>query len=63
VVEQIEDYFKQTSVRDAQKRDPNAKVGDFVVDPLPPIEADHCCDSLGQAADWIVARAACELSS
>jgi D-glycero-D-manno-heptose 1,7-bisphosphate phosphatase len=34
-----------------------------VVDPLPPIEPDHCCDSLGHAADWILARAACELSS
>jgi D-glycero-D-manno-heptose 1,7-bisphosphate phosphatase len=34
-----------------------------VVDPLPPIEADHCCDGLGQAADWIVATGQCELSS
>jgi D-glycero-D-manno-heptose 1,7-bisphosphate phosphatase len=34
-----------------------------VLDPLPPIEPDHGCDSLGQAADWIVATAQCELSS
>ena len=34
-----------------------------VVDPLPPIEPDHGCDSLGQAADWIVAMVQCELSS
>ena len=34
-----------------------------VVDPLPPIEPDHGCDSLSQAADWIVATAQCELSS
>jgi D-glycero-D-manno-heptose 1,7-bisphosphate phosphatase len=34
-----------------------------VVDPLPPVEPEHRCDSLGEAADWIVARAACEPSS
>jgi D-glycero-D-manno-heptose 1,7-bisphosphate phosphatase len=34
-----------------------------VVDPLPPIEADYSCDSLGHAADWIVATAQCEHSS
>jgi D-glycero-D-manno-heptose 1,7-bisphosphate phosphatase len=34
-----------------------------VVDPLPPTEPAHCCDGLGDAADWIVARTACEPSS
>jgi D-glycero-D-manno-heptose 1,7-bisphosphate phosphatase len=34
-----------------------------VVAPLPPIEADHCCDSLSQVADWIVETTRCELSS
>jgi len=34
-----------------------------VVDPLPPIEPDHGCDDLGQAADWIVAMTQCALSS
>ena len=34
-----------------------------VVDPLPPVEPDHCCDDLGDAAGWIMARAACAPSS
>jgi D-glycero-D-manno-heptose 1,7-bisphosphate phosphatase len=34
-----------------------------VVDPLPPIEPDHRCDSLGEASDWIVAMTQCALSS
>lgn len=34
-----------------------------VVDPLPPIEPNHRCDDLGQAADWIVAMTQCEPSS
>lgn len=34
-----------------------------VLDPLPPIEPDHDCDNLREAADWIVATAQCELSS
>ena len=34
-----------------------------VLDPLPPIDPDHGCDDLGQAADWIVATMRCELSS
>jgi N utilization substance protein A len=38
VVEAVEDYFKQVSLEDAQKLQPGAKVGDFIVDPLPPIE-------------------------
>jgi len=38
VVEAVDDYFKQVSVEGAQKLQPGAKVGDFIVDPLPPIE-------------------------
>jgi transcription termination/antitermination protein NusA len=38
VVEAVDDYFKQVSVADAQKLQKDAKVGDFIVDPLPPIE-------------------------
>jgi len=38
VVEAVDDYFKQVSVADAQKLEAGAKVGDFIVDPLPPIE-------------------------
>jgi transcription termination/antitermination protein NusA len=38
VVEQVDDYFKQVSVTDAQKLQKGAAVGDFIVDPLPPIE-------------------------
>ena len=38
VVEQVDDYFKQVSEKDAQKLQKGAKVGDFIVDPLPPIE-------------------------
>ncbi|HEX8666795.1 MAG TPA: transcription termination factor NusA [Allosphingosinicella sp.] len=38
VVEQVDDYFKQVSLDDAQKLQPGAVVGDYIVDPLPPIE-------------------------
>ena len=38
VVEGVDDYFKQVSVKDAQKLQPGAVVGDYIVDPLPPIE-------------------------
>ncbi|HEX8534480.1 MAG TPA: transcription termination factor NusA [Allosphingosinicella sp.] len=38
VVEQVDDYFKQVSLEDAQKLQPGAELGDFIVDPLPPIE-------------------------
>ncbi|RVT89839.1 transcription termination factor NusA [Sphingomonas crocodyli] len=38
VVEQVDDYFKQVSLTDAQKLQKGAAVGDFIVDPLPPIE-------------------------
>jgi len=38
VVEAVEDYFKQVSLEDAAKLQKDAKLGDFIVDPLPPIE-------------------------
>jgi transcription termination/antitermination protein NusA len=38
VAEVVDDYFKQVSVKDAQKLQAGAVVGDFIVDPLPPIE-------------------------
>jgi len=38
VVAEVEDYFKQVSLEDAQKLQPGAVVGDYIVDPLPPIE-------------------------
>ncbi len=38
VVEQVDDYFKQVSLEDGQKLQPGANIGDFIVDPLPPIE-------------------------
>jgi transcription termination/antitermination protein NusA len=38
VVEAVDDYFKQVDLKGAQKLQKGAKVGDFIVDPLPPIE-------------------------
>jgi len=38
VVEEVEDYFKQVSVEQAQKLQAGAVVGDFIVDPLPPVD-------------------------
>ena len=38
MVEEVEDYFKQVSLEDAQKLQPGAVLGDYIVDPLPPIE-------------------------
>ncbi|MGS1016651.1 transcription termination factor NusA [Allosphingosinicella humi] len=38
VVEQVDDHFKQVSQKDAEKLQPGAQLGDFIVDPLPPIE-------------------------
>jgi hypothetical protein len=35
---EVDDYFKQVSLEDAQKLQPGAQIGDFIVDPLPPIE-------------------------
>lgn len=38
VVEAVDDYFKQVDLKGAQKLKKDAAVGDFIVDPLPPIE-------------------------
>jgi N utilization substance protein A len=38
VVEEPEDHFKQVDLKSAQKLQKGAGVGDFIVDPLPPIE-------------------------
>ncbi|HEX8401625.1 MAG TPA: transcription termination factor NusA [Allosphingosinicella sp.] len=38
VVEQVDDHFKQVGLEDAQKLQAGAALGDFIVDPLPPIE-------------------------
>lgn len=38
VVEEVDDYFKQVNLEDAAKLQKDAKLGDFIVDPLPPIE-------------------------
>jgi N utilization substance protein A len=38
VVEQVDDLYKQVSVADAQRLQKDAKLGDYIVDPLPPIE-------------------------
>ena len=38
VVEEVEDHFKQVDLKQAQKLQDDASIGDFIVDPLPPIE-------------------------
>ncbi|NTZ41755.1 transcription termination/antitermination protein NusA [Altererythrobacter sp. SALINAS58] len=38
VVEDVEDYFKQVDLDAAKKLDADAKLGDFIVDPLPPVD-------------------------
>src|SRR5918993_688417 len=38
VVEEVEDYFKQVDLKQAQKLEKDAKLGDFIVDPLPPVD-------------------------
>src|ERR1700754_3698282 len=37
VVEAVDDYFKQVDLKGAQKLQKDAAIGDFIVDPLPPI--------------------------
>src|SRR3546814_1647476 len=41
VVEVVEDYFKQIDAKAAQKLQPGAKIGDFIVDPLPTIRSEE----------------------
>ncbi len=38
VVEEVEDYFKQVDLKAAEKLQSDAKLGDFIVDPLPPVD-------------------------
>lgn len=38
VVETVEDYFRQVDLKQAQKLQSGAALGDFIVDPLPPID-------------------------
>ena len=38
VVEQVDDYFKQVDLAAGQKLQKDAKVGDFIVDPLPAVD-------------------------
>ena len=38
VVEEVEDYFKQVDLKQAEKLQPGATVGDYIVDPLPPVD-------------------------
>lgn len=38
VVEQVDDYFKQVDLAAAQKLQKDAAIGDFIVDPLPPVD-------------------------
>ena len=38
MVEEVEDHFKQVDLEQAQKLEKGAALGDFIVDPLPPID-------------------------
>jgi len=38
VVEQVEDYATQIAIELARDRNPDAKLGDFIADPLPPMD-------------------------
>ncbi len=38
VVEEVEDHFTQVDLKQGEKLQPGATVGDYIVDPLPPIE-------------------------
>jgi len=38
VVEEVVDYFKQVDLKQAEKLQKGAAVGDFIVDPLPPVD-------------------------
>ena len=48
VVEEVEDHFKQVDVKGAQKLQKDAKLGDFIVDPLPPIEFGRVAAQTGR---------------
>ncbi|MDE1916621.1 MAG: transcription termination/antitermination protein NusA [Sphingomonadales bacterium] len=38
VVEHVDDYFKQVDLKQAEKLQKGAQIGDFIVDPLPPVD-------------------------
>ncbi|MFA7587196.1 MAG: transcription termination factor NusA [Novosphingobium sp.] len=38
VVEHVDDYFKQVDLKQAEKLQKGAKLGDYIVDPLPPVD-------------------------
>ena len=53
VVEEPEDFFKQVSLRDSAKLQKDAAVGDFIIDPLPPIEFGRIA---AQAAKQVIVQ-------
>lgn len=53
VVEEPDDFFKQISLKDAQKKEPGASLGDFIVDPLPPVEFGRIA---AQAAKQVIVQ-------
>src|SRR6188768_4235580 len=38
VVEEVEDYFKQVDLKQGDKLQKGAQIGDYIVDPLPPVD-------------------------
>ncbi len=38
VVEEVEDHFKQVDLKQGKKLEKDAKLGDFIIDPLPPVD-------------------------
>ena len=53
VVEEPEDFFKQVSLRDSAKLQKDAALGDFIIDPLPPIEFGRIA---AQAAKQVIVQ-------
>ena len=53
VVEEPEDLFKQIDLKGALKKDREAKLGDFIVDPLPPVEFGRIA---AQAAKQVIVQ-------
>jgi len=53
VVAEPEDLFKQIDLKGAQKRDKDAALGDFIVDPLPPVEFGRIA---AQAAKQVIVQ-------
>ena len=51
VTEEVEDHFKQIDPKGAQKLQKGASVGDFIVEPLPPIEFGRIA---AQAANQVI---------